>query len=64
MIDYYHGQRDVKCKLFTLTLIGGGDMIWFKTLLDASIDSWKDVCDSFTARKRKAITMALLYEVT
>lgn len=63
MIDYHHGQKDVKCKLFTLTLIGG-DMIWFKTLLDASIDSWKDMCDFFIARKRKPITMALLYEVT
>src|SRR4051812_883541 len=47
MLDYHHGQRIVKCKLFVL-IIKWAIMTWFKILLVGSIDSLKELYDFFT----------------
>lgn len=43
-------------------------MMWFKTLMDESVDSWKDLCDVFTTQfitqKWKPTNMVLLSGVT
>lgn len=54
-LDYYHVNRDVKCKLFELTLIES-ILAWYKSLADRSIDLWYNFYESFivpfTTRKR------------
>lgn len=63
MINYNQTQGAVKCKFFMLTL-KGSTMTWFKVLLDGSINSWKELCDSFTAQimvqNWKTITIVVL----
>lgn len=49
ILDYYHAQGVVKFKLFALTL-KGGVMSQFSTLQDKNMDSWKKLCDYFTAQ--------------
>lgn len=47
MLNYYHVEGVMKYKIFASTL-KGSSMTWFKTLPDESVDSWKELCDSFT----------------
>lgn len=62
-LDYYHAHMAIECKLFALTLLRVV-MMWNKTLLDRSIDSWKDLYDSFVAwfitQKQQPTTMVVL----
>lgn len=63
MLDYYHTRWVVKCKLLALNLTGFS-MTLFDTLLEESIDSWKDLSEAFTTRNQKLTTMALLSGIT
>lgn len=47
LLDYYHIDKAVKCKLFSLTLTKLA-MAWYKSLSNGSIDSWSDLCEAFT----------------
>lgn len=63
MLDYDHAQGAVKFNIFSLTLTKFA-MAWFKTLLEWSIDAWKELCDAFIAhfiaRKWTPIIMVVL----
>lgn len=59
VVNYYQGQEAVKCKLFILSL-KGATMTWFKGLEDESINSWKELYDEFTYRRRNVKSMAAL----
>lgn len=50
---------DVKCKLLALTLTRPA-MIYFKTLLDMSIDSWKYLYKALTSQKWQPTMMVML----
>lgn len=62
MLDYYHTQVIVKCKLFSLTSTRS-IMNWFNILLDGSINSLRNLCEAFNARKRKPTTMVILSRI-
>lgn len=62
MLDYYHAQVTVKCMLFSLTLTRS-IMNWFNILLDGSINSLRNLCEAFNARKRKPMTMFVLSKI-
>jgi len=59
VLNYHQGQEAVKCKLSVLSL-KGAKMTWFKGLENDSIDSWKELYDEFTFRRRNVKSMAVL----
>lgn len=46
-LEYFHFDKDVKCKIIVLTLTRI-IMNIFKSLLDKWIDSWRDFYEVFT----------------
>ncbi|GAU50523.1 hypothetical protein TSUD_177730 [Trifolium subterraneum] len=47
-LDYRNLRGSIKCKLFPLSLVRGAST-WWRNLLPGSIDSWEELCRTFTA---------------
>ncbi|GAU45897.1 hypothetical protein TSUD_24990 [Trifolium subterraneum] len=47
-LDYRNLWGSIKCKLFPLSLVRGAST-WWRNLLPRSIDSWEELCRTFTA---------------
>ncbi|GAU51226.1 hypothetical protein TSUD_136230 [Trifolium subterraneum] len=47
-LDYRNLRGSIKCKLFPLSLVRGAST-WWRNLPPGSIDSWEELCRTFTA---------------
>ncbi|GAU49243.1 hypothetical protein TSUD_382750 [Trifolium subterraneum] len=47
-LDYTNLRGSIKCKLFPLSLVRGAST-WWRNLPPGSIDSWEELCRTFTA---------------
>ncbi|GAU22605.1 hypothetical protein TSUD_135050 [Trifolium subterraneum] len=47
-LDYRNLRGSIKCKLFPLSLVRGASA-WWRNLPPGSIDSWEELCRTFTA---------------
>ncbi|GAU40178.1 hypothetical protein TSUD_292830 [Trifolium subterraneum] len=47
-LDYMNLRGSIKCKLFPLSLVRGAST-WWRNLPPGSIDSWEELCRTFTA---------------